>query len=164
MSEDQLRLLLGDLSAVQFLLWVFAALAALVAIGVVLKKSWPTLSNVVTLINLLLNLAAKLKGIEVTLEKVRAQVENSHSTNMRDENDERHKEVVGLIQGVQKDVGRLDQRDIYRGQEIREMDRKLDEHLEWSRTWSADQENADRDAVGRIRNIEDTLNPGRDKQ
>lgn len=151
MTEEHLTTLFGDVTVVQVILWLIAAglLIALIA------KIWPSLTKLATSINLLLQLGAKLAGMDAKLERVRAQVENSHSTNLRDELDadrkrqqEQHSEVVSLVRGVQKDVGRLDQRDIDRGRQIEAIDTKLDGHIEWSRGQK-----------DRIDDIEDTLNP-----
>ncbi|QZY52935.1 hypothetical protein [Leucobacter tenebrionis] len=79
----------------------------------------------------------------------RKEVKNSHSTNLREELDERHHEQMSELRGIRKDVGRLDTRDIQRGEEIRDLTRKVDKHLDWSAEWSAD--------------IEDTLNPRKDR-
>lgn len=97
-----------------------------------LKKAWPTLRALVHGIELLASLGARLNQIDDVLERVRAQVENSHTTNLREELDDRHKETRDLITGIQKDVGRLDTRDILRLQAQAETNKKLDEHLSWA--------------------------------
>lgn len=105
----------------------------------VLKKAWPTLRALVHGIELLANLGPRLQTLDDrmktqgdVLERVRAQVENSHTTNLREELDDRHKETRDLITGIQKDVGRLDTRDILRIQAQAETNKKLDEHLSWA--------------------------------
>ena len=56
----------------------------------------------------------------------RKEVKNSHSTNLRVEQDERHDEQMGELRGIRKDIGRLDKRDIARGEDIRELRRKTE--------------------------------------
>lgn len=102
------------------------------------------------------------QAVQADTKVVRKEVKNSHSTNLREDLDRQHDAVMAEFRGTRKDIGRLDERDMARGNEIRDLSRKLDAHLEWSRTWSADQEQADRTVADRVRNIEDTLNPGKD--
>lgn len=166
MTEDQLTRLFGDATIVQGALWILA----IIALVVLIVKLWPALSNAVTLINLLARLAVRLDVIESKLEAVREQVQNSHETNLREEQDERHEEVVkrldrldGRLDGTARDIGRLDRRDILRVEETQEIRRSLAtvetktaaidqtvaKHLKWSAQWSAD--------------IEDTLNPRKEQ-
>ncbi len=56
----------------------------------------------------------------------RKEVKNSHSTNLREELDERHNEQMSELRGIRKDIGRLDKRDIDRGEEIRDLRRKTE--------------------------------------
>lgn len=58
----------------------------------------------------------------------RKEVKNSHSTNLRVEQDERHDEQMGELRGIRKDIGRLDMRDIDRGEEIRDLRRTTGNH------------------------------------
>ena len=78
----------------------------------------------------------------------RREVKNSHSTNLREELDSRHHETMSELRGIRKDVGRLDDRDVERGRDVRRIEAKLDDHIVWSR----EQED-------RIDGLEDTLNP-----
>lgn len=96
----------------------------------------------------------------------RKEVKNSHATNLREELDDRHHEQMAELRGIRKDVGRLDERDIERGREVRRIDAKVDslggklgEHLEWSREYVQGQESQHRDVADRIGDIETTLNP-----
>lgn len=162
MTEDHLITLFGDVTVVRAVTW----LIALTVLAAVLIKVWPVLTRFVSSINLLFQLADKLDCIDSKLERVRAQVENSHDTNLRDELDadrqaasHRHTEVMDRISGVQKDVGRLDTREIELGREIRDARQDigsvradLTAHVEWSRG----QED-------RIDGLEDTLNPPKEK-
>lgn len=64
----------------------------------------------------------KISAIQADTKASRAQVENSHTTNLRVEQDERHNEIIARfnsqdkrltnvesdIRGIRKDVGRLD--------------------------------------------------------
>ena len=90
-----------------------------------------------------------------TLEIVRDQVQNSHGTNLRNDIDV----VLSELRGLRKDVGRLDDRDLERGRDMRdlrqavtEIDKKLDDHLDYSRTL-VEQGDA------RLGHLENTLNP-----
>lgn len=88
------------------------------------------------------------QAVQADTTIVKREVKNSHSTNLREDLDRQHDELMAELRGVRKDVGRLDTRDIARGEEIRSLTKKLDKHLDWSAEWSAD--------------IEDTLNPRKD--
>lgn len=151
------------------LVWFGAVAVAFTGVFAFFKWGWPKLTSAVTLVNLLLTLNERLDkltaamksldGLEEKLERVRAQVENDHDTNMREENDERHHEIIASVQrvqdeitGVKKDVGRLDRRDIERGVDIRDLTKKLDRALE--------QGDANED---RIENLEDTIDPTKEK-
>lgn len=79
---------LDSISVLQFLIWI----AATVGIVILIRKSWPTVSKFVRTIDVILELAERLARIErqlgdqdELLERVRAQVENDHDTNMREE-------------------------------------------------------------------------------
>lgn len=119
MTEDQLRALFGTLDLVPALMWVGALFTFLAFAALILAMFWKKLSAFVAAVNLMINLDAKFKGIEGTLERVRAQVENSHSTNLRDELDrdrlvaeQRHDEVIDQMRGMKKDIGRIDDREL----------------------------------------------------
>ena len=67
------------------------------------------------------------------LERVRAQVENSHSTNLREENDQRHAETVrgidriaDAVEETRKDIGGM--RSEIRG--LRDRDNQLDSRIQ----------------------------------
>ncbi|QYM76181.1 hypothetical protein [Leucobacter luti] len=77
MSEDQLRALLGDLSAVQLGLWAFAFMA----IAFFVVKMWPWLNRFVATVNALADLPSKLgtiAGIEQKVVRIEAQVKDIH--------------------------------------------------------------------------------------
>lgn len=77
MTDDQLRTLMGDLSAVQLVLWVLAAIAVIVFI----VKMWPLISRFVATVNALADLPAKLEtinAIEAKLVKIESQVQEIH--------------------------------------------------------------------------------------
>lgn len=65
---------LGDASAVQLVLW----LAAVVALVVALVKAWPIIRRFVRTID-------ALSDLPETLDRITRQVENSHSTILRDD-------------------------------------------------------------------------------
>lgn len=67
MSEDQLRALMGDLSAVQLVLWILAAIAVIVFV----VKMWPLISRFVATVNALADLPAKLALVDEIHHEVR---------------------------------------------------------------------------------------------
>lgn len=93
--------------------------------------------------------------IVTKLTAVQREVQNSHEVNLRDDLDGKHEEVGtllrqilatqkdhgGAIVGIRKDLRHLRDVDLENGRGVTEvrqtaaaLDRKLDEHLEWSRT------------------------------
>ena len=77
MTEDQLRALMGDLSAVQLVLWVLAAIALVIFV----VKLWPLVTKFVATVNALADLPAKLETINTIETKVvgiEAQVKEIH--------------------------------------------------------------------------------------
>lgn len=77
MSEDQLRALMGDLSAVQLVLWGLAFLALIVFVA----KMWPLISRFVTTVDALADLPSKLETvttIESRLVRIERQVQDIH--------------------------------------------------------------------------------------
>ncbi|WP_017793889.1 DUF2746 domain-containing protein [Leucobacter salsicius] len=79
--------------------------------------------------------------------EVKREVKNDHTTNLREEQDERHDEVMDAMRGMKKDIGRLDDRDVENLRHRRQLDgkfdaldTKFDEHLAWSREYVAGQE------------------------
>ena len=87
---------------------------------------------------------------------VKGEVKNDHTTNMREEQDDRHNEQMAEMRGIRRDIGRLDTRDIQRGVEIRDLTRKVDRHLDWSAEWSDQREAAERRMEDQL---EQTINP-----
>lgn len=87
---------------------------------------------------------------------VKGEVKNDHSTNLREEQDDRHHEQMAEMRGIRRDIGRLDTRDIQRGVEIRDLTRKVDKHLDWSAEWSDEREARERRMEDQL---EQTLNP-----
>lgn len=96
-----------------------------------------------------------LLGLSVKHGKdTKDQVKNTHTINLRDDLDEKHRRqmqaiarIEGEMSGVKKDVGRLDDRDVEHGKHHERVDRKLDEfggrlndHLRWSREFVTDYE------------------------
>jgi archaellum component FlaC len=72
------------------------------------------------------------------LGRIRKQVENSHSTNLRDDMDSQHREVMGQlgrvadrlegtasdIRGIRKDIGRLESKDDRLAKQIHDLEQK----------------------------------------
>src|SRR5690606_26710291 len=123
----------------------------------------------VVLVALISKISRDTRRAKNAAEAAEEQVANSHTLpsgetyNLRDNIDHNQSAVMAELRGVRRDIGRLDTRDIERGREIRDLTHKVDKHLEWSAAWSDEREAADRDAAKRIGDIEDTLNPAKDK-
>lgn len=84
----ELQEVLGDVTLLQFVLWVIVGVGAVVG----LYKAWPWVRRVVRLVDALGDLAefmvtvnAKVHVLIEFMERVRHQVENDHDTNLRDE-------------------------------------------------------------------------------
>lgn len=98
--------------------------------------------------------AALLKKIE----RVRAQVENDHRNPdgtpliMRDEQDQRHSELMSSLAGLHQQIGRVEDRVDSQGQQ-------LSTHLAWSAEWSRAQERADRALDDRLDELKETMHP-----
>ncbi|KKI20567.1 MULTISPECIES: hypothetical protein [unclassified Leucobacter] len=164
MTEDQGAVLFGDVTIAASLAWVSVALVFLGMVVLLWKKITAFVNAVNTLIGLDRKLKAidekldKMPGLESTLERVRAQVENDHRHPdgtpiiMRDEQDRRHEEIMTGMTGLQKQIGRVEDRVDGQGQQ-------LATHLAWSAEWSREQERADRELADRI---EDTMDPRKD--
>lgn len=54
-------------------------------------------------------LNARIGRVSKDSAATRAQVENDHSTNLREEADDRHKETRGLLHGLARDIGGIRQ-------------------------------------------------------
>ena len=54
-------------------------------------------------------------------EITRKEVKNSHSTNLREDLDKQHEQVMTEIRGVRSDVKILNQRDLARGEELQDV-------------------------------------------
>lgn len=93
---------------------------------------------------------------------VKGEVKNDHTTNLREEQDDRHHEQMAEMRGIRRDIGRLDTRDIQRGVEVRDLTRKLDKHLDWSAEWSDEREAAERRTKERFDHLENTIDPRED--
>lgn len=67
MTEDQLRALMGDLSAVQLVLWI----VALIAVVLFVVKMWPLVTKFVATVNALADLPAQLSKIDTIESQVK---------------------------------------------------------------------------------------------
>lgn len=88
---------------------------------------------IITMITTLIT-RGKLEHVKRDAAITREQVQNSHTTNLREEQDERHQEVMrGIhrldkqaegttadVRGIRKDIGRIDERVIHIESEKRE--------------------------------------------
>ena len=112
----------------------------------------------VVLVALIGKISLDARRTKRATEVVQEQVANTHLLpngqpyNLRDNIDHNQTAVISEIRGIRRDIGRLDQRDIQRGIEMREMHHKIDELG-----------SADRGAADRLSNIEDTLDLRKDR-
>ena len=181
--EDSIHRIFGDGMVAVVLLWVVAAFVLLALLGAAVAWLWKRLSKLVNAAEFFGSLPAQFKEVTqaiaeqgVVLERVRAQVENDHQTNMREEQDERHDILDGKVDLIAEKLDAIDEKTDTAAMEIRGMKRdigrqadrderieaKLDNHLQWSHTWSAEREAADQGASQRLDSLEQTLNPKKD--
>lgn len=96
------------------------------------------------------------------VERIRDQVENDHRhpdgspINMREEQDGRHAEIMTAVTGLQKQIGRVEDR-------VDGHAEQLAAHLAWSAEWSRGQERADRELADGLGELADTLNVKKEK-
>lgn len=85
------------------------------------------------------------KGARVAAEATREQVENDHTTNLRDDNDEKHRELVDMfatlskrvddgfhgvradVRGQNREIGRLKDEQSNLGRKIEKLDERIDD-------------------------------------
>jgi archaellum component FlaC len=81
----------------------------------------------------------QIRLIRLDASASRRQVENSHPTNLRDDMDDQHREVMGQlgrvadrlegtasdIRGIRKDIGRLESKDDRLDDRIHELDKEM---------------------------------------
>lgn len=99
------------------------------------------------LIALLARQSSRVKQIAADARAAREQVQNSHTVNLRDDFDGKHGETSakldqilaaqnehgGAIVGIRQDLRQLRDVDHANNRDIRDLDRKVEEHLTWSR-------------------------------
>lgn len=78
---DWSKLIPAEWSALELILTV----GALIAVIIMTVKLWPALSRFVRVVNALTALPAFIDRTDDTIERLRAQVENDHDENLRDE-------------------------------------------------------------------------------
>lgn len=105
-------------------------------------------------IALLARQSSRQKKVERDVREITYQTRNSHTVNLRDDLDKKHeetsgalagivgqvKDAAGAIIGIRKDLQQLRDVDLDHGRDLQQMrgtvadvDKKLDQHLEWSR-------------------------------
>lgn len=99
--------LFGDASAAAVALWI---VAALLAVGVIIKL-WPFVRNAVAIVDALVQLPSFIARTDATLQAHTKQIENSHSTNLRDDITEAVDAVERVELGVKGLYGKVD--DLY---------------------------------------------------
>jgi len=92
MSEDQLATIFGDVTVVQFVLWLLAAVALLVLI----VKAWPFVSRFVATMNALTKLPEKLDLID----DIYHELHPNSGLSMRDSTNRTEKQVAELKESV----------------------------------------------------------------
>ena len=146
-------------------------LGAVITVTYTLYKRFPTIKAGAINLYTFVTVVPTVRKMSDKVERIREQVENSHSTNLRDELDQdreearrRHEELIDTLKGMKRDIGRLDLKDIERGKDIRALSSKIDDHMEWSREWVHTAETRDRTHESRLGELEDTLNPDKEKK
>lgn len=150
---------------------VLAYATAFITATVMLYRRLPAIKAGVINTYTFVTIVPTVRKIGDKIERIREQVENSHTTNLRDELDDdreearrRHSELLDTLKGMRYDIGRLDLKDIERGKDIRALSQKIDDHLEWSHEWVRDVEETDRNHASRLGDLEDTLTPKEEEQ
>ena len=95
---------------------------------------------------------------------IRGEVRNSHSTNLREELDDRFQQQMSAITNIQTQVSQMNQRDIHRTSELLDINKKLsaitetvNNHVAWSDQYVREHETAWQDFPDRVRQLEDSL-------
>lgn len=88
---DWLKFLLADTSALQLVFWIIAICALIGAI----VKLWPTLNTFIKIVNATAGLPAFIERTDGSIENLRHQVENDHTSNLRDD-------VTAALEGVDR--------------------------------------------------------------
>lgn len=123
MTEDQLRALVGDISAVQLVLWILA----LIALVLFVVKMWPLVTKFVATVNALADLPAKLAKIDTIETHVK---EIHHETHFNS------------------------------GTSIKDATVRIEEKVDGLQ---ALMEAGDTELAERVDDLENTMNPGKDK-
>lgn len=93
--------LFGNSPIAQYILWLVFIIVVLWLTGRIIRRTWAPLRKFITTIDALDELPNFTTETKATLEKLRAQVENSHSTNLRDE-------LTDALESLEGLHGRLD--------------------------------------------------------
>lgn len=93
---------------------------------------------------------------------IEGEVKNSHTTNLREEQDVRYAEQMGAFAHINSQLSQINQRDIQKTQDIQTINQKLgtvettvNEHISWSAHYVRENED-------RMGTLENTLDPRKD--
>ncbi|MBO1805829.1 hypothetical protein [Leucobacter ruminantium] len=137
MTEDQLARLLGDLTAVQLVLLV----GAVVALIILIVKVWPLVRRFVATIDALADLPAKMR----LLDEIHHEVRPNTGTSMNDA------------------LRRVEAEQIRQAEELADQSAKLDTQSEQIAGLQKLMEDGDSELSERVTDIEQTLNPRKEK-
>ena len=104
-------------------------------------------------------------------EEIRGEVKNSHTANLREEQDDRHNEQMGAFAHINSQLSQINQRDIQKAEDIRRINTKLDtmedtvgEHITWSARYVHELRDKETKLQLKLDSLGDTLNPNREEK
>lgn len=116
------------LGGIDFVQAAFIVAVGLAVIWTVVKKLWPALTAIVKLSEMLKATPKFQKETKEMLGRLRAQVENSHNTNMRDELTEAldlAKKTAASVEGLHSRIDKLETNDTEQAGILTDMQSKL---------------------------------------
>ena len=113
---------------------------------------------------LLIPLFRRSRRTEHNTKVIKNEVKNDHDTNLREEQDVRHQELVASNARIEEKLGILDRRDLARASDIHTLNQQivkvgdqLHDHIVWSSEYVHKNESNQRDVATKMRDLEDSL-------
>lgn len=95
---------------------------------------------------------------------IKGEVKNSHSTNLREEQDERHRDQMAALAIINEKLNVLDRRDLARAQDIQQINSEVNDlrgdvqdHIRWSHQYTRRQEASHQKLNEHVKDLETTL-------
>lgn len=111
-------------------------------------------------------LAVYVKNMGRDTKVIKHEVKNDHTTNLRDEQDERHHQQMRAIEYLGTQLTQINERDIHRTKEILQIHSRLNditatvaEHVDWSSGYVRAQEEPWKNFKQRLSALEQSLSP-----